>query len=62
MMKKRNEKPHQIMRQKDIAEKTLEELSDVFADICNVLLFNGKRVISEKSLSPFSAVLTYRTS
>ncbi len=30
------------MGQKDIAEKTLEAYNDVFADIVNVLLFNGK--------------------
>lgn len=43
------------MAEKDIGEKTLEELNDVFADICNVLLFRGEQIISqvdlEKSLS-----------
>ena len=33
------------MGQKDIAEKTLEEYNDVFADIVNVLIFNGKRTV-----------------
>ena len=38
------------MRQKDMVEKLLEDHADVFADIVNVLLFNGERVISETSL------------
>ena len=29
------------MGEKDIAEKTLEAYNDVFADIVNVLLFDG---------------------
>ncbi len=39
------------MGQKDIAEKTLEDYNDVFADIVNVLLFDGKEVIKENELS-----------
>ena len=39
------------MGKKDIRYKTLEELNDVFADIVNVLLFHGKRLIKEKDLS-----------
>lgn len=31
------------MAEKDIAEKTLEAYNDVFADIINVLLFNGEQ-------------------
>ncbi len=45
------------MGEKDIIQKTLESYNDVFADIVNVLLFNGKRVITEDSLTdaqPFS--------
>ena len=38
------------MGQKDIAEKTLEAYNDVFADIVNVLLFNGKNKVSENDL------------
>ena len=38
------------MGQKDIAEKTLEAYNDVFADIVNVLIFNGKRTVKEKDL------------
>ena len=36
------------MAEKDITEKNLEALNDVFADIVNVLLFNGEKVINEK--------------
>lgn len=38
------------MGQKDIAEKMLADYNDVFADIVNVLLFEGKPVIKEGSL------------
>ena len=33
------------MAEKDIMEKTLESHEDVFADIVNVLLFSGKKII-----------------
>ena len=39
-----------IMGKKDIAEKNLEAWNDVFADIVNVLLFKGKRLMKEKDL------------
>ena len=35
---------------KDITQKTLERYNDVFADIINVLLFNGGNVVLEDSL------------
>lgn len=35
---------------KDITEKNLEAYNDVFADIVNVLLFNGKSVLKEDAL------------
>ena len=35
---------------KDISEKNLEALNDVFADITNTLLFGGERIISESEL------------
>lgn len=35
---------------KDITEKNLEELDDVFADIINVLLFKGERLVQEDEL------------
>lgn len=33
------------MKSKDITQKMLERYNYVFADILNVLLFNGKRMI-----------------
>ena len=36
--------------EKDIVEKTLEGYNDVFADIANVLLFDGKRLVSPDDL------------
>lgn len=38
------------MAEKDITEKNLEALNDVFADIVNVLLFKGERLIDENEL------------
>ena len=38
------------MGAKDITEKTLESYSDVFADIINVLMFRGARIIREEEL------------
>ena len=40
------------MGQKDISEKLLEDYNDVFADIVDVLLFDGDEVIKEEDLSP----------
>ena len=37
------------MGSKDITEKNLEAWNDVFADIVNVLLFKGKRLVRRKS-------------
>ena len=45
------------MAEKDKIQRTLESYNDVFADIVNVLLFNGAEVVKEKDLSdaqPFS--------
>ena len=39
------------MGQKDISEKVLEDFDDVFADIVNVLLFDGQQIIYEEELS-----------
>ena len=39
------------MGEKDITEKTLEDYNDVFADIMNVLLFDGKQLVKEGELS-----------
>jgi hypothetical protein len=38
------------MAEKDITEKMLEDYNDVFADIVNVLLFNGEEVVKQDSL------------
>lgn len=38
------------MGEKDIAEKNLEAFDDVFADIVNVLLFKGNKLMKEKDL------------
>ena len=38
------------MADKDISEKRLENYADVFADIVNVLLFNGKQLIQPHDL------------
>ena len=39
-----------FMAQKDMAEKLLADYNDVFADIVNVLLFDGKEVVQENDL------------
>lgn len=36
------------MAEKDVAEKTLEAYNDVFADIVNVLLFQGRHFVTQK--------------
>lgn len=38
------------LAQTDLKQKSLEELNDVFADIINVLLFDGRQVVSEDEL------------
>ena len=38
------------MGNKDLTEKILEDYNDVFADIVNVLLFKGERIIKENDL------------
>ncbi len=43
------------MGSKDITEKNLEALNDVFADIVNVLLFKGARLVNEKDLETDTA-------
>ena len=40
-----------IMAEKDISEKILESYNDVFADIVNVLLFNGEQVVDPSDLT-----------
>ena len=48
------------MAEKDIAEKTLEAYNDVFADIINVLLFDGKQHIREEELEEESPNSSYK--
>ena len=38
------------MAEKDASEKILESYNDVFSDIVNVLLFNGKQVLGTDEL------------
>lgn len=38
------------MGQKDITQKHLQEYNDVFADIVNVLLFDGQKVVNDDNL------------
>jgi hypothetical protein len=38
------------MAEKDLTEKTLEAYGDVFADIVNGLLFQGRQIVSEQAL------------
>lgn len=49
------------MAEKDIAEKVLEAYNDVFADIVNGLLFQGKKVISEEELEEQAAYSHYKS-
>ena len=39
------------MREKDVTQKMLENYNDVFADILNVLLFNGEKIVDESNLT-----------
>ena len=38
------------MTEKDASEKILESYNDVFSDIVNVLLFNGRQVLGADEL------------
>jgi len=48
------------MAEKDIAEKTLEAYNDVFADIVNVLLFQGRDLVKEEELEEESPNSSYK--
>ena len=48
------------MAEKDIVEKTLESYNDVFADIVNVLLFDGREVIKPDELVDQTARSVYK--
>ena len=38
------------MKEKDITQKVLEDNNDIFADIVNVLLFDGESEVEENEL------------
>lgn len=48
------------MAEKDKVQKTLESYNDVFADIVNVLLFDGKRVVDENDLTDAQTFSYYK--
>ncbi len=48
------------MAEKDIVERSLEGYNDVFADIVNVLLFDGKQVISQQDLEDRMPISSYK--
>lgn len=48
------------MAEKDISEKILESYNDVFADIVNVLLFDGRIVISPDDLVEYGTRTAYK--
>ncbi len=48
------------MAEKDITEKILEGYNDVFADIVNVLLFDGERVINADELAEHNSRASYK--
>ena len=39
------------MREKDVTQKMLENYNDVFADVLNVLLFDGNMIVDEGKLT-----------
>ena len=49
------------MGEKDITEKLLEDYNDVFADIVNVLLFDGESVILPEELETGMSRSAYKT-
>ena len=49
------------MPEKDITERHLESYNDVFADIVNVLLFNGQRRVLPDDLRDTRARTLYKT-
>jgi len=46
---------------KDLMEKTLESYNDVFADIVNALIFEGRQVVSEHELTDAQPTTFYKT-
>lgn len=48
------------MAEKDKVQKTLESYNDVFADIVNVLLFDGRKVVDENDLTDAQTFSYYK--
>lgn len=48
------------MGEKDKAEKLLEDYNDIFADIVNVLLFNGREIIRQEELEKTGTASQYK--
>ncbi len=48
------------MAEKDKVQKTLESYNDVFADIVNVLLFDGKKIVDEQDLTDVQTFSYYK--
>ena len=49
------------MAKKNIAEKILESYNDVFSDIVNVLLFDGREVVPADELEDQAPRAYYKT-
>ena len=50
------------MGEADITEKSLESYDDVFSDIINVLLFDGRQLVREDELSDAAPLSEYKDS
>jgi hypothetical protein len=50
----------EYLAEKDITQKILEDYNDVFADIVNVLLFDGKEIIKEDELTDCNTSSYYK--
>lgn len=48
------------MAEKDISERNLEAYNDVFADIVNVLIFDGQRIVDENELETAEPRSSYK--
>ena len=49
-----------FIKSKDIMEKSFIALDDVFADIFNVLVFEGRQVVTPDSLEDVTGVSRYK--
>ena len=49
-----------FIKTKDISEKSFIALNDVFADIFNVLVFEGKQIITPETLEDVAGVSQYK--